>query len=148
MPEGNPMSETSSGNLIPPPLAAAEESSLRTTAMIGYVLLLVASVNGLTAIAAVIIAYIKKRDADGTVWQSHMHNIIVVFWVMALACTSGILTWPLSFGFFLARHFDWASVSVLSVPFLFWFVVFPILLIWFFYRTIRGIIRASESRGY
>ena len=52
MSEGNPMSETSSGNLPPSPLAAADESSLRTTAMIGYVLLLVAGVNGLTALVA------------------------------------------------------------------------------------------------
>jgi uncharacterized membrane protein len=142
------MSETSSGNLTPSPLAAADDSNLRTMAMIGYVLLLVTCLNGVTAIAAVIIAYVKKGDAAGTLWQSHMRNIIVVFWVMALACTIGVLTWPLSFGFFLARHFAWASVSVLSVPFLFWFVIFPILLIWFFYRTIRGIVRASESRAF
>jgi uncharacterized membrane protein len=148
MAEGNPMSENSSTHLTPSPLGVADDSSLRTMAMIGYVLLLVSCVNGLTAIAAVIIAYVKKGDAAGTVWQSHMHNIIVVFWVMALACTIGILTWPLAFGFFLARHFAWASVSVLSVPFLFWFVIFPIFLIWFFYRTIRGIVRASESCAY
>ena len=76
------MSEISSGNTAPAPVTAAGESSLRSMAILSYVLLLISCINGLTAIAAVIIAYIKKRDAAGTVWDSHMRNVILVFWVM------------------------------------------------------------------
>ena len=77
------MAETSGGQPSPAPGSGeARHSGLRTTAMICYVLYLVAFINGLTAIIGVIIAYIKRSDAVGTVWESHFRNLIVVFWVM------------------------------------------------------------------
>ena len=142
------MSEISSGNAAPAPVTAAGESSLRSMAILSYVLLLISCINGLTAIVAVIIAYIKKRDAAGTVWDSHMRNVILVFWVMLSAFLIGMLSFPISLGFFFAHDFTWPFLSALSVPFAFWLVIFPIFLIWFLYRTIRGVVRASENRSY
>lgn len=116
--------------------------------MIAYVLLLVACLNGLTAIAAVIIAYVKKRDAAGTVWQSHMRNVILVFWVMVVAFLLGMLSFPVSLGLLFAWDWSWALLSAFSFPFFYWLLFFPILVIWFLYRIIRGIVRASESCAY
>ena len=143
------MTDNFASNAMPP--RAVDEDNLRNMAILSYVLLLVASINGLTAIMAVIIAYIKKDEAAGTVWQSHMRNVIVVFWTALVAFILGLLTWPIALGIFLARHTDhlaWSWVSAFSVPILFWAVLFPIFVIWFLYRMIRGLMHASESRAF
>ena len=59
-------------------------------------LFLIACVNGVTAIIGVIIAYVKRRDAVGTIWDSHFNNLILVFWVMVGAAILGFLTWPIA----------------------------------------------------
>jgi uncharacterized membrane protein len=62
-----------------PQTPAADESSLRIFALIGYGLLLLACSNGFTAIAGVVIAYIKRAEARGTVYESHFSNMITAF---------------------------------------------------------------------
>ena len=142
------MSDTSSRHIATPSPPAAADASLRSMAILCYGLLLAAAIVGVTAIIALIIAYIKKDDAAGTVWQSHYRNAIVVFWVMFAALAIGVLTWPLSLGLFFAGNLAWTSVSFLSLPFLFWFAIFPILCVWFLYRTIRGLVHATDNRAY
>jgi uncharacterized membrane protein len=39
-------------------------------------------------------------------------------------------------------------IYLIAVPVLFVLIIFPVLVIWYFYRTIRGLIRAAESRPY
>lgn len=139
---------------IPPasPYDAAQDagqsaSDLRSLAIVCYVLFLLASVNGLTAIVGVIIAYVKRHDAGGTIWQSHFKNLILVFWVMVGGVVLGFLTWPLAIGAFLA---SWPVFwpPALTLPFAFWFVGLPLLALWYLYRVVRGLIRASEERPY
>ena len=148
------MSETGGGNLSPAPAEGpgeAQHSGLRTAVMICYVLYLVAFINGLTAIIGVIVAYIKKSDALGTVWESHFKNLILVFWVMLAALMVGLATLPISL-FSLAalfeQNFAWPAVSALAFPLLAWMLIFPMLFIWFLYRMIRGLIRAADDRAY
>jgi uncharacterized membrane protein len=111
------------------------------------VLFLLAAVNGLTAIIGLIIAYTKRNDAAGTIWQSHFKNLIFVFWVMVGAAVLGILTWPIALGALLAA---WPVLwpPAMTLPFAFWFLGIPLLVIWYFYRGVRGLIRASEERPY
>jgi uncharacterized membrane protein len=146
------MSEISPANPVPDAQAGTDVSSLRSMAMLAYLLLLLSCATGLTAVGAVILAYVKKRDALGTVWQSHFHNVIVVFWAMLVVFLVRIITLPISlayfFAYFYAHDFVWPSLSALSVPFLFWLVIFPVFLIWVLYRTIRGLVRAGENRAY
>jgi uncharacterized membrane protein len=154
------MAETSSGNLPPGPLNGREpdegrRSSLRTTVMICYVLYLVAFLNGLTAIIGVIIAYIKRADAAGTVWKSHFDSLILVFWVLFATLAIGLITFPLSLYSLAAvfqNDFDfafiWQAWSAVALPLLVWMFVIPVLLVWFLYRMIRGLISASENRPY
>ncbi|HEY4264981.1 MAG TPA: hypothetical protein VGM72_06660 [Micropepsaceae bacterium] len=127
--------------------AAGGASDLRSLAIVCYVLFLLASVNGLSAIVGVIIAYVKRRDAAGTLWQSHFANMILVFWVTVGAAILGFLTWPIALGaFFVAWPVFWPPV--LTLPFAFGFLFFPLLVLWYLYRIVRGLIRASEERTY
>ena len=148
------MTETSGGNLSPNPVQGpgeAQQSGLRTAAMICYVLYLVSFLNGLTAIVGVIIAYIKKADAAGTVWESHFRSLILVFWVMLAALVIGLVTFPISLfsiGALYDGDFAWPALSAFALPLLAWIFIFPVLVIWFLYRMIRGLIRAADDRPY
>ena len=148
------MADASGGNLSPAPAqgpGAAQHSGLKTAAMICYVLYLVAFVNGLTAIIGVIVAYIKKADAAGTVWESHVRNLILVFWVMVAAFVVGLATFPISIytiGTLLESDVSWPVLSALAFPLLAWMLLYLALFIWFLYRIIRGLIRAAEDRAY
>ena len=135
----------------PPPVspndAAGGASDLRSLAIVCYVLFLLASVNGLSAIVGVIIAYVKRRDATGTIWHSHFANLILVFWVMVGAAILGFLTWPIAIGAFLvAWPVFWPPA--LTIPFAFGFLIFPLFAIWYLYRVIRGLVRASDERPF
>jgi uncharacterized membrane protein len=131
----------------PPRDATGGASDLRSLAIVCYVLFLLAAVNGVTALIGVIIAYAKRSDAAGTIWQSHFNNLILVFWVMVGAVLLGLLTWPIALGALLAA---WPVFwpPALTLPFAFWFLGIPLLAIWYFYRVVRGMIRASEERAY
>jgi len=142
------MSESSPQGATPPQISAADTSNLRTLAMVCYVLFLLACVNGLTAIIGVIIAYLKRADAAGTVWHSHFASLILVFWVMATAALVVLLSWPLSFGWFFANGYVLLWPPAFALPLLLGFILFPILAIWYLYRVIRGLIRAGEDKPY
>ena len=60
---------------------ATREDSARTMAIIVYLLYLAALINGLTAIIGVILAYVKRDESRGTVYESHFSNAIEVFWI-------------------------------------------------------------------
>ena len=148
------MAETSGWNPNPAPVPEPPQSlhsGLRTTVMICYVLYLVAFINGVTAIIGVIIAYVKRSDAAGTVWQTHFDNLIFTFWVLLAAFVLMLATLPVSL-FSLAalfqQDFAWPAISALAFPMLLWMLIFPVLFIWFLYRMIRGLIRAADDRAY
>lgn len=80
----------------------------------------------LSTVAGLILAYIKRDEARGTIWESHFSNAIQTFWISL----AGL---------------------VVAVPLCFVVIGFPILavvVLWFLYRTIKGLIRAIESRPY
>jgi uncharacterized membrane protein len=119
--------------------------------MICYVLYLVAFINGVTAIIGVIIAYVKRSDAVGTVWESHVNNLIFTFWVILAAFVVVLATLPVSLFSLVAlfqQDFAWPALSALAFPMLLWMLIFPVLFIWFLYRMIRGLIRAADDRVY
>src|SRR6266481_9002064 len=98
-------------------------SILRSLAMLCYVLFLVLFFNGLTAIVGVIIAYIKRHDAAGTIWQSHFDNLILVFWVMLAVCLVGLISFPISLvslTLWFSGDFVWPAFSVFALPVLVW----------------------------
>ena len=104
----------------------AIDADQKTLVVVAYVLLILGIVNGLTALVAVIIAHVKRGSSAGTIWQSHYDNMILVFWLSLLLFVVGsVLIWILV-----------------------GFVVLGVLAVWYLYRTIKGLILASESRPY
>jgi uncharacterized membrane protein len=106
---------------------AAIESDHRLLAIIGYGLYLVGwPCLHMPTIAGVVLAYIKRDDVRGTIWESHFQNMIETFWVSLV-------------------------LLIVAVPLCFVVVGIPLLIgtvVWFLYRTIKGLIRAIENRPY
>jgi uncharacterized membrane protein len=124
------MADTTTLDPKPPtsgPVTATSDESLRTFTIVVYALYLAAFCNGFTALIGVILAYVKRADARGTPYESHFTNAIEVFWV-------GLV------------------VSLAAIPLLFLFglgiIVYCGLVVWYLYRTIKGLVRTLESRAY
>ena len=105
----------------------AAEGDARLMAILGYGLFLIGwPCLHVSTIAGLILAYIKRDDARGTIWESHFTNLIRTFWISLVL---GIAAAPLIF----------AGVGVLLEG---------LVVLWFLYRTIKGLIRAIEHRPY
>lgn len=107
------------------PLSASEDGA-RTTAIIVYLLYLAALINGFTAIVGVILAYVKRDDVRGTVYEGHFSNAIEVFWIFLVGMLIAV---PLCF-------------VVIGIP------LVVALYIWVLFRTIKGLVRAIDGRAY
>lgn len=108
--------------------ATASGSDTRTLVIVVYVLYLAAVVSaGVAGVIGAVIAYVKRDDARGTMWESHFENQITAFWVWLMLFVVGCATsWILGLG-------------VLLIIFAF---------VYFLFRTIKGLIRALENQPY
>lgn len=105
----------------------ADTSSSRVLAIVSYVLFLAGwPTLHLATIAGVILAYVQRDEARGTVWQSHFEAIISTFWISLAA---GIVA---------------AILVIVGIG----LILLPIVVIWFLYRTIRGLVHAIDSKAY
>jgi uncharacterized membrane protein len=106
----------------------AVQEDLRTPAIIIYALYIAAVFSaGLAGIVGVIMAYVKRDDARGTIWESHYANQIESFWIWLVLFAAGCATvWV----FFL-------GIAVVAAAF-----------IYFLFRTVKGLIRAIDSKPY
>jgi uncharacterized membrane protein len=105
----------------------AADSDARLMAILGYVLFLVGwPTLHMATVGGLVLAYVKRPDTRGTIWESHFSNLIETFWISLVV---GIIAIPLCFVFV-------------------GFFVLAFVTIWFFYRTIKGLIRAVENRPY
>ena len=102
------------------------DSGQKTLVLVAYVLMVLGIVNGFTALIGVIIAHVKRGSSSGTIWHSHYNNIILVFWMSLVLFVVGFVL-------------KWVLIG---------FVVLGVLAVWYLYRTIKGLILASESRTY
>jgi len=139
----------------PQPAPYSASPDLKALVIACYVLFLLACINGVTAVIGVVIAHLRRRDAAGTVWQSHFDNLILVFWVFVAAVLILFLSFPLglwaNFSFqFVAHPFTFVVWPpwYLIFPFLFSVIVLPLMVVWYFYRNIRGLLRAGDGRPY
>ena len=147
------MSDTPPANQPQPaPTMAAD---LRPLVIVCYFLFLLACINGFTALIGAVLAHLRRRQSAGTIWQSHFDNLILVFWVLIAAFVVVALGFPMGvWANFSYQFFAHPSIVLLwppwflIVPMVFALVVFPVLVVWYFYRTIRGLIRAAETRPY
>ncbi|MAK45322.1 MULTISPECIES: membrane protein [Spongiibacter] len=102
--------------------AAMPSSSAENMAKVVYVLYLVSLVFGITAIVAVVIAYINRDDCAPWL-RSHYQFQIRTFWIGALYVTLG---------------------TVLSLVLVGWLILF-FCLIWLVVRCIKGL-KALDAR--
>jgi uncharacterized membrane protein len=111
---------------------ATSENGLRKITLFDYGLHIASPLVSvmLLTIIALIINYVKRDDARGTVWESHMNYMIrtcwwTLFWIIVTLLPIVIL-------------------SVVSMGLLSFLFVIPVL--WYLYRMIKGLLRALDDR--
>jgi len=105
---------------------AGEEKlkSLKTLTMVIYALQAVAFLNGLTAIVAIVLNYIKREEVAGTWLESHFRWQIRTFWF-------GLL---------------WGVIgAILFIVVIGWFVLMAAA-IWVIYRIVKGWLNLHEGK--
>jgi uncharacterized membrane protein len=104
---------------------AEQLASLKTLTMVVYALQVLSVFVGITAIVGVIINYVKREDAAGTLYESHFDWQIRTFWWG--------LVWSV-LGFVLLFAF--------GLGLLVWFVAG----IWALYRVIKGFLKLNDNQ--
>ncbi len=127
---------------------------LRAILLIVYGLFVLATFNGATAIAGVVLAYIKRDAARGTIWESHVRNVIHVFWIALFVAIVALAILLQAFGglavSLIATNGNPPPVLIgwlIALAPVFWLGA-VIFLVWYLYRTLRGLVRTIESRPY
>lgn len=103
----------------PTPLA-----SLRQLTLVCYILYALSPFMGFTALVAVIINYVKRDEARGTLYESHFTWQIRTFW------------WGLL----------WASLGMLTVFFGVGVVILIANSVWVIYRIVKGFLNWNDGK--
>jgi uncharacterized membrane protein len=103
---------------------AEQLASLKQITMVVYVLQALSFFFGLTAIVGVVINYVKKEDAAGTLYESHFDWQIRTFW------------WGLL----------WAVVGFILAFVLIGFAVMFVAWVWAIYRVVKGWLKLNENQ--
>ena len=98
--------------------------SMRTITIIVYALQAASFLVGFTFIAAIILNYIKKSEAEGTLYESHFRWQIRTFWFSLL----------------------WGAIGFVLVFIVIGYFVLLANAIWVIYRIIKGWLRLSENQ--
>jgi uncharacterized membrane protein len=126
---------------------ATEHSEARLFALICYGLYFAAIVFFVTGIVGVVIAYIKRPEVRGTVWESHFNNLIRVFWVgFAMTILWMIALISSAWGVWSNVQWHEPPYGVGALPIA--YILSLLFLVWYVYRTIRGFLRAIDYRPY
>jgi uncharacterized membrane protein len=107
------------------PKSPEELTGLKNVTMMVYLLQALSFLWGVTAIVGVIVNYVKRDDARGTVYESHFDWQIRTFWWGLLWGVVGVLL-----------------VIVFGLGFLVMFVAW----IWAIYRVVKGWLKLSEGK--
>ncbi|WP_438951680.1 DUF4870 family protein [Porticoccus sp.] len=98
---------------------------LRDLTQMVYILQIISLVIGLTAVAGVIINYLKRDEVHGTYLESHFNWQIRTFWWLLAGLVVG---WLLTL----------VLVGVL---------ILGLLYVWYIYRIVRGWLALSDRKG-
>lgn len=102
----------------------SEGTTPQTWAIIVWALYLASSITGISIIAGLIIAYIKRDELAATPFGSHMTYAIRTFWISLIGLLIGIVL-------------TFVLIGIL---------VLIAVCIWTLYRMIRGLICAIDGR--
>jgi uncharacterized membrane protein len=127
--------------------ASEPAKDLRVTALIAYGLFIAALMNGFTAIVGLVLAYVKRDDARGTIYEGHFSNLITVFWTSLILVI--VLVCLMLFGVFgivasASKGYPELALLWLPVAYFGWVV----LAVWYLYRTVKGLVRAIDEKPY
>lgn len=99
-------------------------ASLRQITLVIYILYALSWLIGISAIVAIIINYVKREDAAGTLYESHFTWQIRTFW------------WALL----------WCVIGALSMVILVGFVILFAAAVWSIYRIVKGWLYWNDRR--
>jgi uncharacterized membrane protein len=99
-------------------------AALKNVTMVVYALQALSFFWGVPAVVGVIINYVKRDDARGTLYESHFDWQIRTFW------------WGLV----------WAAVGMLLAIVMVGFVVMFVAWIWMIYRVVKGWLKLTEGQ--
>lgn len=118
-------------NEVPPPYSPPPYTpqptglSLRSVLNVAYGLFALGFITGgLGAIASVVLCYLKRGDAAGTVYASHFDWLLRTFWWAVL----------------------WGVVSTILLIILIGWLGYFLILLWVLYRVIKGWLNLAEGR--
>jgi uncharacterized membrane protein len=103
---------------------AEELAGLKNIAMVVYALQALSFLWGVTAIIGIVINYVKREDARGTIYESHFEWQIRSFW------------WGLL----------WSVVGVVLIFVLVGFFVLFATWVWMIYRVVKGWLKLNEGK--
>lgn len=117
---------------VPMPGSRGDDDALRKVTLVDYLLHIAGLLfsMGLLSVVALIINYVKRDDATGTIYRSHMDWMIATFW------------WTL---FWVVVSFVPSMLlAVVSFGLLSFLFVIPGL--WYLYRMVKGLLRLTDGR--
>lgn len=103
---------------------APQEEALRKMAHIAYGLYAAAVLFPVTAVAGVILAYLKQNEAQGTWLATHFRWLIRTFWFMLL----------------------WSAIGMVLFFAMVGWLVFLVAALWYIYRVVLGWVSLAERR--
>jgi len=109
---------------LPTPEAESREQSLRNIVLAGYILQAAFFISGITAIVAIVLAYIKRDEARGTWLESHFRWQIRTFWFALL----------------------WGALGgLLMIVLIGWVILFADT-VWIIYRIAKGWLNLNDRK--
>ena len=108
----------------PPAADAARLESLKQLTMVCYLLYAVSLFVGVTALVAIIINYVKREDAAGTLYESHFTWQIRTFW------------WGLL----------WVVLGMATTFVLVGFAILAAAAVWWIYRIVKGFLNWNDGK--
>lgn len=103
---------------------SSQSGTLRNTAIAVHALNVASVMFGVTALIAVVIAFLKRQDARGTFWEGHFSYAIRTFFIALLA--------SLVFG----------VLTIIGIGFL----GMMALLVWWVIRTVSALLKALDDK--
>lgn len=100
-------------------------NNLKQLTMIIYILYLLSAFVGVTALAAIIINYLKRDEVVGTYLETHFRWQMRTFWF-------GLL---------------WAAVGALSIGLIVGIFILIANSIWLLYRMLRGLLALNDNKA-
>jgi len=106
-------------------LPKSQDIYARNLTIIIYALYALGLFMGLTAIAAIVMNYVKKNDMKETLYESHFRWQIRTFW---FALLWSLLSYPF--------------ILLFGLGYVFLFFVF----VWYIYRIVKGVLWLTERK--